>query len=218
MKSLLLLVFCSVCIFSIECLDLESAKEQPCFKIEKTVPMGGEVPTGEITTIYYPHMSRLDLYMNAIDLLQKDPKEISESSLYYDSCLVWKCNANGTQGHKDHGTYYSEGFDGRTREYEVEMVNGSEEVSKIRPVEGKGLTGTGYVTYSDNKTFFFSAFCTDDGQMTWNVASLIPVLPEASVKIIHEHALSLGFKKEFFTELRYDRCQFPSEDIQNEAI
>ncbi|ODM88005.1 hypothetical protein Ocin01_18678 [Orchesella cincta] len=205
MKSLFfpIAIFVTAFISSIQCLDLESAKEQPCFKIKKTVPLiTDDWVQPEPKAIYYPLMSRLDLYRNAIDLLQKDPAEISESELYYDACIVWKCNNE---------TYFSEGFGGRTREYTADPEDDKMEVYTMRPLKGKGYGGKAFTTYSDNETFFFTAVCGDDGQMAWNVASLTPTLPRESVKIIHEHALSLGFKKEFFTELRYDRCHFQND-------
>ncbi|CAL8086070.1 unnamed protein product [Orchesella dallaii] len=208
MRSLILQVAIFIlCASSIKCLDLESAKELPCFPIHKTVPMehdkSSDKPSGT-ARIYYPFMSRLDLYKSATDILQKDPKEISESTVYYDACIVWTSN---------NGTHIAEGFDGHTREYSIDVVKeGSNQVTKIHPVEGPGASGTGYVTLSDNKTFFFTAFCANDGQMSWGVASLIPKLPEESVKKIHEHAVSLGFKKEYFTELRYDGCDLEHDE------
>ncbi|ODM88004.1 hypothetical protein Ocin01_18677 [Orchesella cincta] len=69
MKSLffLIAIFVTAFISSIQCLDLESAKEQPCFKIKKTVPLITDdwVRSTRAKAIYYPLMSRLDLYRNA---------------------------------------------------------------------------------------------------------------------------------------------------------
>ncbi|ODM94155.1 hypothetical protein Ocin01_12526 [Orchesella cincta] len=198
MKYLLLpiAIHVALCVSSIQSLDMDSAKESPCFKIEKTVPLDMEY-WANIKTSYYPLMSRLELYGVAVDLLQKDPAEISESELYYDSCIVWK---------HTNESYYSEGFGGQTREYVAVPKDDKFEVYTMHSVDGKGYSGTAYTTYTDNQTFLFSAACGDDGQMTWSVGTTTPTLPHGTVEKIHEHALSLGFKKEFFTELRYDGC------------
>ncbi|ODM94160.1 hypothetical protein Ocin01_12527 [Orchesella cincta] len=191
-------IFVTLCVSSIYSLNIDNAKESPCFKIEKTVAIDIEF-WAKIKTSYYPLMSRLDLYMLAVDILQKDPAEISEPELYYDSCIVFK-NTNKT--------FYSEGFGGNTREYTAIPKDGKFEVYAMNPVEGEGYSGTAYTTFTDNKTFSFSAVCGDNGQMTWGVGSTTPTLPRETVEKIHEHALSLGFKKEFFTELRYDGCDY----------
>ncbi|ODM93332.1 hypothetical protein Ocin01_13350 [Orchesella cincta] len=204
MNSLLfpIAIFVPLFISSIQCLDLESAKEQPCFKIENTLPFMSNSWTSDIETTYYPLMSRLDLYHATVDILQKDPTEISESEVYYDACIAWKSN---------NGTYHSEGFGGKTREYTVNYKGNDLEEYTLRPQKGEGYKGTFYVTYTDHKTFYFAASCLDDGQMTWGVGSSTPTLPQETVKLIHEHALSLGFKKEFFSELRYDSCHMQNE-------
>lgn len=58
----------------------------------------------------------------------------------------------------------------------------------------------------------FSASCYDDNQMTWGVKSSLQVLPKETVKLIHDHAESLGFKREYFTALRYDSCKLDFGD------
>lgn len=75
-----------------------------------------------------------------------------------------------------------------------------------------GNAGTCYTTLTDNKTFTFAAGCLSENQMVWGVASTLKRLPKETVKLIHDHAVSLGFKREFFTGLRYDSCNLDSED------
>lgn len=58
----------------------------------------------------------------------------------------------------------------------------------------------------------FTASCFDDNQMTWGVTSSLKVLPKETVKEIYDHAESLGFKREYFTALRYDTCNLDFED------
>lgn len=78
---------------------------------------------------------------------------------------------------------------------------------------GKG--GRNFVTMTDNSTFFFAAYCMDDNQMTWGVSSTQKELPLETVKTIHEHAESLGFKREYFTRIRYDTCPEELDEISS---
>ncbi len=66
---------------------------------------------------------------------------------------------------------------------------------------------TTYITLTDNASYVFMAVCWDDNQASWGVMSTTATLPEETVKLIHEHAESLGFKKEYFEELRYTNCK-----------
>lgn len=61
-----------------------------------------------------------------------------------------------------------------------------------------GNAGTCYTTLTDNKTFTFAAGCLSENQMVWGVASTLKRLPKETVKLIHDHAVSLGFKRDFF--------------------
>ncbi|CAL8111381.1 unnamed protein product [Orchesella dallaii] len=186
-------------------LDMESAKEQPCFNISKTVPLDLNW-VGTIKTLYYPLMSRLELYRVASDLVHQDPKDISEASVYYDSCFYWNMYTNGT--------IISRGYNGQTREYKTKLINGMEEF-EFGPVEGMGYSGTVYTTLTDNSTFLFTPFCTDDGEMAWGLGSTLPILSEDTIKLVYEHAESLGFKREYFTELRYDKCDIETVDVSS---
>jgi len=159
---------------------------------------------GTIKTLYYPLMSRLELYRVASDLLDKDPKDISEASLYYDSCLHWNMYSNGS--------IISRGYNGYSRDYSTKILKPNMEKFDFRPAVGTGFSGTVYTTMSDNKTFLFTPFCTDDGEMVLGLGSLLPTLPEETMRKVKEHAISLGFKKEYFTEIRYDRCDLETTD------
>ncbi|ODM93339.1 hypothetical protein Ocin01_13351 [Orchesella cincta] len=193
-------IFVTLLISTIQCLDLERAKEQPCFNIKRTVPLNTDDWMPDTKQCIHP-MSRLDLYRAAADLLQKDPAEISESELD-NACILYKSKNE---------TYVTEGFGGRTREYTVNSKDNTMREYTIRPLKGEGYSGTVYTTFTDYKTFYFTTSCLDDGQMTWGVASITPTLPRLTVRLIQAYALSLGFKSEFFTELNYDQCNIQKD-------
>ncbi|CAL8111380.1 unnamed protein product [Orchesella dallaii] len=185
---------------AIQGLNLDAAKEQPCFNISRSptplFDMNWAVSVGKF---YWPLVSNMDLYRAATDLLQKDSKKISISTVYYDSCITWHL-------FKD-GTLLSKGFNGLGREYKSKPLSDNPDAYQFEPVDGTTMYGgTAYTTFTDNKTYFFSAVCLSDGEMVWGVGSPTPTLPEETKKMILEHAVSLGFKKEFFSELRYDKC------------
>lgn len=71
---------------------------------------------------------------------------------------------------------------------------------------GRGNGGTCYTTLTDNRTFTVSAGCLTGNQMVFGVASSVKVLPPETLKQIEDHVISLGFKREYFTGLRYDSC------------
>lgn len=48
--------------------------------------------------------------------------------------------------------------------------------------------------------------CWDDNQASWGVMSNVDRLPEETTKLIYDHAEALGFKREYFEELRYGNC------------
>ncbi|ODM91524.1 hypothetical protein Ocin01_15155 [Orchesella cincta] len=185
---------------AIQGLSLETVKEQPCFNISKNpTPLLDAKWALSLDTIYYPLMNTVDLYRAATDLLQMDPKEINTGSIYYDGCLTWQMFSNGT--------LMSKGYNGLTRAYKTKTEGDNLDIYTFEAEEGDAAySGTVYTTLTDNKSYFFSAVCLNDGEMAWGVGSLTPTLPEETKKTILEHAESLGFKKEFFTELRYDKC------------
>lgn len=43
--------------------------------------------------------------------------------------------------------------------------------------------------------------------MVWGGVSTTRALPSESVTAIHNHVESLGFKRKFFTGLRYETCE-----------
>ncbi|ODM95775.1 hypothetical protein Ocin01_10906 [Orchesella cincta] len=192
-----------------EALDMESAKEQPCFNITRTVPLDLNW-VGTIKTLYYPLMSRLDLYRSSANMLNKSPNDINEATVYYDSCFRWNLYTNGS--------ITGRGFNGLSREYKTKLVVPTMEKFEFSPVEGKnyGYSGLKYTTMTDNKTFLFTPFCTDDGEMTWGLGTISPTISQDLIKAAHEHAESLGFKREYFTEIRYDRCNFESVDYTSD--
>lgn len=66
------------------------------------------------------------------------------------------------------------------------------------------MVGRAYTTLTDNKTFAFTAACFADNEMSWNVFATTKTLDEATKSLIFEHAKSLGYREEYFTELKYD--------------
>lgn len=143
-------------------------------------------------------MSRLELYRIAGDLLNKQTRDLQENSLYYDSCIRWNMYTNGS--------IISRGFNGLQREYNTKILTPNMEKFEFWPKEGKGYSGTVYTTMTDNSTFLFTPFCTKDGEMAWGLGSTLPSLPKKTLEKVLAHARSLGFKKQYFTGLRYDDC------------
>ncbi|CAL8129095.1 unnamed protein product [Orchesella dallaii] len=178
---------------------MESARELPCFRIRNTVHVDMNW-VDSIDTLYYPAMSKMELYRAAADITGNDPEDIPEDSVETDSCFYWRMHHNGTlRGY---------GFGGQSREYTA--TYGSPDIFEFRPSEGEGYSGTAYVTLTDNSTFFFTPICTDEGEMAWGLGSTVPRLPERTMKRIYDHALSLGFKREFFVNLNYENCDIPT--------
>lgn len=68
------------------------------------------------------------------------------------------------------------------------------------------MKGRAYTTLTDNKTFIFTAACFADNQMTWNLFATKKQLDYSTKREIFAHAESLGYKREYFTEIRYDSC------------
>lgn len=171
--------------------------------------------------------SRLDLYRSVHDLLETDYKSIPEYSLYYDSCLEWGINAEG---------FTLNGYNGKTRHLRTTTVGQGIADFKSEWSQGIfvivvrdtspysifhihsnfflqfiGMVGRAYTTLTDNKTFAFTAACFSDNQMSWNVFATTKTLDEATKNQIFEHAKSLGYNPEYFTEIRYDSCKSKSE-------
>ncbi|CAL8070708.1 unnamed protein product [Orchesella dallaii] len=174
---------------------MESARETRCFWIGKTVLVDMEWLVS-IPRLYFPAMSKLELYRTAVGLTGEDPENISEDSVHNDSCIYWKMHRNGT--------LKVEGFGGQSRELKTTFDRPN--IFDFRPAEGEGYSITAYVTSTDNSTFVFASFCTNEGEMAWGVFSTVPRLPERTMNQIHEHAKSLGFKKEYFVNVNYDKC------------
>ncbi|CAL8111378.1 unnamed protein product [Orchesella dallaii] len=187
---------------AIQGLDLYTAKEQACFNIPKPeTPVLDMKWVLETHPLYYPLMSTVDLYRVAVNLLQKDPKDVKASAVYYDSCLKWEIFSNGT--------IFSEGFDGLRREYETKTLSDNPDAYTFVPVGGDEdfYAGTAYTTLTDNKSFFFTVACLKTGEMTWGVGSTTPTLTEETKKKILDHAVTLGFSTEDVTELKYKTCE-----------
>jgi len=189
--------FLATILRSSSALDMRHAEESPCFNISNPVPMDLEW-VSSVNTWYYPMLTRFDLYRAVIDLSDKEPEYIRENEIYYDSCITWKIGTDGS--------FATRGFNGTEKFYEAKLLGANFEAYEFWPRDGKGNAGTCYTTLTDNRTFTFSAGCLTGSQMVFGVASSIKVLPHETINLIEEHAVSLGFKKEYFTGLRYDSC------------
>ncbi|CAL8149406.1 unnamed protein product [Orchesella dallaii] len=195
--------FALLCIASVvQGLVFRGSKDQPCFNISKPeTPVLDAKWASSIDPIYYPVMSTVHLYRAAVDVLQKDPKDVRLSTVYYDACLKWYLHDNGTS--------FAKGFNGLTREFARTTLEDNPDGFTYVGVGGDRdfFAGTLYTTLTDNKTFFFAATCMKNGGMAWGVGSTTPTLTEETKKIVLDHAVSLGFNKEDFTELKYDTCK-----------
>jgi len=183
---------------TIQALNMKDSEEQPCFNISKTVPMDTEW-IKSVKVWYYPMMTRLDLYRGAVDIANKDPIDIPEDKLYYESCITWKMNPVD-------GSFTMEGFHGQEVKYNVTLFGTGLESYEFGTENGIGNAGTCYTTLTDNKSFAVSAGCLKGNQMVWGVVSPYKALSEETIKLIHDHVESLGVKREYFTSLRYDSC------------
>ncbi|CAL8116523.1 unnamed protein product [Orchesella dallaii] len=192
-----------LCIASaVQGLDLKSAKEQPCFNIPKPeTPILDEKWVHSISPIYFPVMSANSLYRASLNVLQKEARNIGFANVYYDACLKWYIF--------DNGTAVSTGFNGLRTEYKTKTLKDNPDAIEFVGVgEDKDVyAGTAYRTLTDNKTFLFGAICMKNGEMAWGVGSTTPTLTEETRKIVFDHAVSLGFNTEDFTELKYDTCK-----------
>lgn len=61
-------------------------------------------------------MSRLDLYLAAVDLTGLDPEELNEDTVYYDGCIVWEHHPGG---------YLESGFGIKNKQYLATPVDNS---------------------------------------------------------------------------------------------
>jgi len=200
-------VFITLCVLygAVQGIDLEGAKGTKCFEIKKTVTPEPKF-LATLKTIYAPLISRLELYQTAKDLLQIDEKDISESSVYYDSCARLSLLPNGT--------VVSRGFGDKMRYFNTKPILPNMEKFEIMPAEGEGLTATSYTTLTDQKTWFVAPKCHKDGAMSFTVGSMYPTLPKETYDKVVKHLIELGFKKEEMVMLRYDYCLL---DDQEEA-
>lgn len=51
--------------------------------------------------------------------------------------------------------------------------------------------------------------------MTWRTISTVMKLPKETQDQILDHVVSLGFKRQYITGLRYDHCKFGSDKAEN---
>ncbi|CAL8116515.1 unnamed protein product [Orchesella dallaii] len=151
--------------------------------------------------MYFPVMSTNSLYRVSLNVLQKEAKDVGFATVYYDACLKWDMY--------DNGTIFSTGFNGLRKEYKTKTLMDNPDAFTF---VGEGgykdfYSGTLYTTLTDNKSFFFATVCMNNREMSWGVASTTPTLTEETKKKIFDHAVSLGFNKEDFTELKYGTCE-----------
>ncbi|CAL8116401.1 unnamed protein product [Orchesella dallaii] len=192
-----------ICIASVvQGLDLKSANDQPCFKIPNPkTPILDMKWVNSINPLYFPAMSTDNLYRASLNVLQKEARDVSFATVYYDACLKWYIF--------DNGTTVATGFNGLRTEYKTKPLKDNPDAFTFVGVgvDKDFYSGTLYTTLTDNKSFFFGAICMKNGEMAWGVGSTTPTLTEETKKIVFDHAVSLGFNKEDFTELKYDTCR-----------
>ncbi|CAL8149400.1 unnamed protein product [Orchesella dallaii] len=192
-----------LCIASVvQGLSFRASTNQPCFNISKPeTPVLDPKWAESIDSFYYPVMSTNHLYRVAVDLLQKDPRDVRLSTVYYDACIKWYVNENETTTVK--------GFNGLSREYVRTPLKDNLDGFTFVGLGGIQdiYAGTLYTTLTDNKTFFVVATCMENGGMAWAAGSTTPTLTEETKKIVLDHVMSLGFNTEDFTELKYDTCE-----------
>lgn len=186
-------------------------------------------------TLYYPIMSRFDLYVGAVDQTGLDPKDIAENTLYYNGCITWTLgtepnsffqNGLGINGKKyfiqliDPGVATFSNADGGMfdqnnitgKKYSNFNKNGVSNLNTIL-FSNQGFKGISYTILTDNKTYFLALNCyTEWDQMTWSIASATETLPEETAKLVYDTVLPIGFKREQFTGLRYETCKGSQPD------
>ncbi|CAL8116509.1 unnamed protein product [Orchesella dallaii] len=195
-------LLCIASAVHVQSLNLKTAKDQPCFNIAKPeTPIWDKKWVTSINPIYFPVMSTDSLYRASLNVLQKEARDVSFATVYYDACIKWYINNNDTS--------LSTGFNGLRKEYKTETLMDNPDAFTFVGVGGDKdfYSGTLYTTLTDNKSFYFTAICMQNGEMVWAVGSTTPTLTEETKKKVFDHAVSLGFHKEDFTELKYDTCQ-----------
>jgi len=203
-------IFISLCVLLLwgmaEAIDVESAKEQKCFNVT-TTPVDPKF-LAQLKTIYYPMVHRKELYRTTVDLLQVDPKDIDESTVYYDSCAHFSLKPS------DEGIQILvQGFGNKQRLYKTKTILPNMEKFEFWPAEGKGYKALSHTVYTDNKSFFLAALCDDD-EMSWAVGSMYPTLTKESYDMVMKLVLDLGFKKEYITKFRYDYCDLDQNNTE----
>ncbi|CAL8149409.1 unnamed protein product [Orchesella dallaii] len=191
-------LFCMASV--VQGLNYRALTNQPCFNVSKPeTPVLDPKWILSLEKIYYPVMSNIHLYRVAVDLLQKEPKDVGLSTVYYDACITWHRENNGT--------VFLKGFNGLKRIYETTPLSDNPDAFTFAGVGGnQEYAGTLYTLLTDNKTFFFAAICLSDGEMSWGVGSTTPTLTEETRKLTLDYATNLGFHTEDFTELKYVAC------------
>ncbi|CAL8116503.1 unnamed protein product [Orchesella dallaii] len=195
-------LLCIASAVHVQSLDLKTAKDQPCFNIPNPkTPILDEKWVHSINPMYFPVGSTNSLYRVALNVLQKEARDVGFATVYYDACLKWYMY--------DNGTVVSTGFNGLRKEYKTKTLEDNPDAFTFVGEGGDKdfYSGTLYTTLTDNKSFFFATICLKNGEMAWGVASTTPTLTEETKKKVFDHAVSLGFNKEDFTELKYDTCK-----------
>jgi len=178
-------------------LDERSAMEKRCLKTQpKAFENFDRDWALSVKTWYFTHASRLEMYRSASDANRTPIDKINEDDLYYHSCLMIKW---GDGGHP-----VLTGFHGKVSETTAKKV--SPGVLKFNPGSYEN-GGIAVMTLTDNKTFQFFYKCYEDGEATWVVLSTTDDLDKKTENLIHEHARSLGFDEDNFTELEFEQCE-----------
>lgn len=139
--------------------------------------------------------------------------KLREDEYYYDFCLRRNTSVEGGLG-------VFTGFGGRTLGiFDVRRRPDRPEIAYEafpRNLDTQDFARI-YITLTDNKTFAFVEECwIGSNQRSWNVISNTPNLSERAVKMIENHAIELGFKKENFVFIRYDGCRREDPVIRSE--
>jgi len=159
----------------------------------------------ENSTIYYPLMSKGNMYRLTQNLYQSPQFEEFTEEHMTNSCIRLQRDVTGS-------VLTMRAYNDKTfMKYLTPTAPKSYYFLSSYP---QGHGGRSYTSLSDNKSFTVFVVCHDDGLGTFGVISSQRTLPPETLNIAKEHVKALGFKEENFLEPNSEiDCESPLESV-----
>lgn len=234
------LILCCLEFGSVSGLRLEDAEEGSCRGIHyKAMP---HVDLNFVRTLFQVKNTHLNykftfliIFLKQVDSLSYIPvanryhyyhhasnhprfHDMREFELYYNLCLTQNtsfANGDGTAfgfGGRPLGSYITRPRLDQPGVIDTTPINDGDSPYDLHRRERVEQ----YITLTDHRTFAFLANCwTGADQRSFDVFSLTPELSPTTKRMIEEHAVSLGFKREEIVFLNYNSCK---GDILSESV